>query len=210
MTASRTTAVTTAKRTAAAAADELRAGIDRLPASGPPPVMTARQQAAAAVSVVTAALEADPTTAERAQRDLDLIGEILRRLAPLTRQAAKAIEREHLDDAVDADAIARLGLINPDAPAEMQAIAGRLAELAERIPGQVLPDWDTPRRWRELSADRMPDPRELGSIADELRRAIAPALNVPHPADAAVRLAELAAAIELSADTGTTEPPAAT
>jgi hypothetical protein len=50
---------------------------------------------------------------------------------------------------------------------------------------------------RELSASRMPDERELAEIADRLRRAVAPALDLPYPDPEAVRLAALAGQIAL-------------
>ncbi len=54
------------------------------------------------------------------------------------------------------------------------------------------PDWDSPARIRELSASRMPDEHELAEIADRLRRAVAPALDLAYPDPEAVRLAKLA------------------
>ena len=93
------------------AAAELRALADRVPANGPPVVTLARQRAADGAEAAAAALGADPTLAERQQRDLDLLAEILRRLAPLARQAATQLDRQRLA-AAGADA-AHLGRTNP-------------------------------------------------------------------------------------------------
>ena len=77
-------------------AAELRALADRMPAGGSPVVALAQQRAAAAVEAVTAALGADPTLAERQQRDLDVLAEILRRLTPLARQVVHHQDHQRL------------------------------------------------------------------------------------------------------------------
>jgi len=87
---------------------------------------------------------------------------------------------------------AHLGRTNPLAPEELDAVSGRCPVIAARIAAAVLPDWDSPRRVRELSASRLPGAHELAEIADRLRRAVAPALDLPHPAPEALRLAALA------------------
>jgi hypothetical protein len=171
-------------------AGELRALAARVPADGAPPASLAPQRAADAAEAVAAALGTDPTLAERQQRNLDLLYELLRRLAPLARQAAAELERQRLA-AAGADT-AHLGRRNPLAPEELDAVSGRCPVIAARIAAAVLPDWDSPRRVRELSASRLPRAHELAEIADRLRRAVAPALDLPHPAPEAVRLAALA------------------
>jgi len=57
------------------------------------------------------------------------------------------------------------------------------------------PDWESPALVRELSASWMPDEHELADIADRLRRAVAPALDLAYPDPEAVRLANLAGQI---------------
>jgi hypothetical protein len=168
-------------------AEELRALADRVPAGGPAMTGPARQRAADAAE---AALTADPTLAERQQRWLDLLAELLRRLTPLARQAAAALESERLSAA--GESTAHLGRINPLATEELDAVSARCPELAAQVAAAAWPDWDSPQRIRELSASRMPDEHELAEIAGRLRRAVAPALDLAHPAPEAVRLAELA------------------
>jgi hypothetical protein len=67
--------------------------------------------------------------------------------------------------------------------------------IAARITAAVLPDWDSPRRVREISAGRLPGAHELTEIADMLRHAVARALDLPYPDPEAVRLAALAGQI---------------
>ena len=172
------------------AAAGLRALADRVPAGGLPAVTRARQRAAGAVDAVAAALGTDPTVAERQQRWLDVLAELLRRLTPLTRQALVAIESECLSAA--GASTAHLGRINPLAAEELDAVSARCAELAAQVAAAAWPDWNTPKRGRELSASRMPDEHELAEIAGRLRRAVAPALDLPCPDPEAVRLAVLA------------------
>jgi hypothetical protein len=175
---------------AARAVAELRALADRVPAGDSPPASLARHRAAGAIKAVAAALAADPTLAERQQRWLDVLAELLRRLTPLARQAAAAIESERLS-AAGASTV-HLGRINPLAAEELDAVSARCAELAAQVAAEAWPDWDTPLRWRELSASRMPDEHELTEIAERLRRAVASALDLAHPDPEAVRLAKLA------------------
>jgi hypothetical protein len=177
-------------QSAALLSAELRALAERLPAGGAPVVALARQRAADAVTAAAAALGADPTIAERQQRRLDVLAELLRRLAPLARQVLHQHDHQRLTAA--GAATAHLGRINPLAPEELDAVSQRCTELAGQITAAVLTDWNTPRRIRELSASRMPGEHELAEIADRLRRAIAPALALPCPDPEAVRLAELA------------------
>ncbi|MGH3192031.1 MAG: hypothetical protein ACRDOL_33255 [Streptosporangiaceae bacterium] len=171
-------------------AEELRALADRVPAGGPPAVALARQRAAGAAEAVTAALSTDPTLAERHQRWLDVLAELLRRLTPLARQAAAAIESERLSAA--GASTAHLGHVNPLSAEELDAVSARCQELAAQVATAAWPDWNTPLRVRELSASRMPDEHELAEIADRLRRAVAPALDLAYPGPEAVRLAKLA------------------
>ena len=171
-------------------AEELLALAERVPADGPPAVTLARQRAASAAEAVTAALSTDPALAERQQRWLDVLAELLRRLTPLARQAAAAIESEQL--AAAGASTAHLGRINPLAAEELDAVSARCPELAAQVAAEAWPDWDSPARIRSLSASRMPDERELAEIADRLRRAVAPALDLAYPDPEAVRLAKLA------------------
>jgi hypothetical protein len=71
-------------------------------------------------------------------------------------------------------------------------VSGRCTVVSARITAAVLPDWDSPRRVRELSASRLPGAHELAEIAERLRRAVTPALDLPYPDPEAVRLAALA------------------
>lgn len=170
-------------------AAELRALAGRVPADSPPAAL-ARQRAAAAVDAVAAALAVDPTLAERQQRWLDVLGELLRRLTPLARQVSVAAESERL--AAAGKTTCHLGRINPQAARELDDVSARCQELAAQVTAEAWPDWQSPARTRELSASRMPDEQELAEIADRLRRAVAPALDLAHPDPEAVRLAALA------------------
>lgn len=188
----------TLKDEASAIAGELRGQATRIIADSPP-AAAARQHADTAVDAVTAALAADPTLAERQQRNLDLIRELLRRLPHLARQASAELKRRRLDAAGASSA--HLGLTNRAAPDEVIPVAERLAVIADQVTSATWPDWDTPRRRRELSAMRLPGTWQLARIADELRRAIAPALATGCPDPEAVRLAAVADAIHPAADT---------
>lgn len=177
-----------------AAAAALAAGLialaDQVPANDLPVLGLARQRAADAAATAAAAIGADPTLAERHQRELDVLGELLRRLTPLTRQATSELERRR---AAAADAsTARPGRTSPVAPEELDAVSQRCTEIAAQLTAAVLPDWNTPRRIRELSASRMPGGYELADIAARLRLAVAPALDLSCPDPEAVRLADLA------------------
>jgi hypothetical protein len=183
----------TASGNAQKTAAELRALADRVPAAGPPAVTRARQRAAAAARSAAAALDADPTLAERQQRWIDVLAELLRRLTPLARQASVAIESERLSAA--GAGTAHLGRVNPLAAEELDAVSARCTELAEQVAAAAWPDWDSPRRILELSSGRMPGEHELAEIADALRHAVAPALALPYPDPEAVRLAALAGQI---------------
>jgi hypothetical protein len=168
-------------------AADLRALADRIPADRSP---LARQRAADAVEAVAAALAADPTLAERQQGWLDVLSELLRRLTPLARQVSAAIESERLVAA--GMSTAHLGRVNPLAAKELDAVSARCTELAAQVAAEAWPDWDSPGRWRELSARRMPGEHELAEIASRLRRAVAAALDLAHPDPEAIRLAALA------------------
>ena len=171
-------------------AEELRALAERVPADGPPAVTLARQRAVGAAEAVAAALTADPTLAERQQRWLDVLAELLRRLTPLARQASAATECVRLSAA--GASTAHLGLINPLAAEELDAVSARCPELAAQVAAAAWPDWNTPLRIRELSSSRMPGEHELAEIAAQLRRAVASALDLAYPDPEAVRLTKLA------------------
>lgn len=76
---------------------------------------------------------------------------------------------------------AHLGRTSPTAAEELVAVSSRCAEFAETITAAALYDWDSPQRLRELSASRMPTAHEVAEIASRLYRAVAPALDLPHP-----------------------------
>ena len=183
---------------------ELRALAERVPADGPSAVTLARQRGTGAAEAVTAALSADPTLAERQQRWLDVLAELLRRLTPLARQVAVALESEQL--AAAGASTAHLGRINPLAAEELDAVSARCTELAAQVASAVWPDWESPARVSELSAARMPDDHELAEIADRLRRAVAPALDLAYPDPDAVRLAKLADQIAKRTERGSAAP----
>jgi hypothetical protein len=131
------------------AAAELRALAERVPADGPPAVIRARQRAAGAAETVTTALSTDPTLAERQQRWLDVLAELLRWLTPLARQVSVAIESERL--AANGESTAHLGRVNPLAAEELDAVSAR-----------SWPDWESPARVRQ------PDARQaLGSAPEQ-------------------------------------------
>ena len=169
---------------------DLRERAERIPVDSPEPLLTARQRGLDAAKAVDAALAADPTVAERAMRDIDVLGEVMRRLVPLARAAGYELERRTGAD------VSHHGRINPAAPEELQAISERCTVIAARITAAVLPDWDMPERIRELSASRMPGDERLAEIADELRRAVAPALGLRCPDPEAVRLLAVADQID--------------
>lgn len=180
---------------------ELETKARRLPVDGAPVVQTARKRALAAVETVAAAVAVDPTLpeADRCGRDVALLDEILRQLAALARQAETELRRRRLvAEAATATQVARLGRTNPLAPDEVAALSARAVEVAERISSEAWPDWNTPERIHERSVNLLPDDHELEQIADRLRRAVKPALNMPHPAAEAVRLAALADQITLT------------
>jgi hypothetical protein len=184
-------------RAAARVVAELRALADRMAAGDSPPASVARQRAAGATEVVAAALAADPTLAERQQRWLGVLAELLRRLTPLARQVAVSAESERLSAA--GASTAHLGRINPLAAEELDAVLARCTELAAQVAAAAWPDWESPARVRELSSRRMPHESVLAEIADTLRRAVAPALALPYPDPEAVRLAALAEQIAAQA-----------
>jgi septal ring factor EnvC (AmiA/AmiB activator) len=157
-----------------------------VPAGDSPPASLARQRAVGAAEAVAAALTADPTLAERQQRRLDVLAELLRRLTPLARQVTVAIESERL--AAAGASTVHLGRINRLAAEELDAVSARCTELAAQVATAAWPDWESPVRIRELSSSRMPDEHELAEIADMLRRAVAPALDLPYPDPEATRL----------------------
>lgn len=173
----------------------LRDKAHRLPAEGSDVVREARKRALQAVETAAAAVGVDPTLVEtdRELRDFDLLGEILRQLRPLARQAETELERRTLMSSPDsAEKVARLGRTARDAPDELDALSKRCVEIADRIRASALPDWNTPKRILERSERLLPSQWVLEDIADRLRRAVRASLDLPYPADEAVRLAALA------------------
>ncbi|WP_116025874.1 hypothetical protein [Thermomonospora umbrina] len=129
-------------------------------------------------------MKTDPTIAGEVARarPLDLAGETLRQLRPLARQAAGELNRRELAALPGREReIARLGRTNPQAPDELEAMSRRLLTLADEIRDDALPDWNTPRRIRERSTRLLPDVGRLAEIADALREAVRPALEVAPP-----------------------------
>ena len=111
-------------------AEELRALAERVPADGPPAGTLARQRAVGAAEAVAAALTADPTLAERQQRWLDVLAELLRRLTPL---AARPRRRPSACACPPpGPSTVHLGRINPLAAEELDAVSARCPELAGR------------------------------------------------------------------------------
>ncbi|GAA4522599.1 hypothetical protein GCM10023191_102080 [Actinoallomurus oryzae] len=181
--------------------DELREKAAQLPADGAPVVQRARGRAEEAVEILTAALDVDPTLVEpdRCLRDVDLVRELLRQLQPLARQAEVELERRRLAaDPATAHQTGRLGRTNPHALEELEALSRRCVEIAERIAGAALPDWNTPQRIRERSERLLPSAAELEEIADRLRHAVRASLDLPYPAPEAERLAALADQITIA------------
>jgi hypothetical protein len=170
-------------------AAELRSLAGRVPGYSPPASL-ARQRAVAAAESVVAALSADPTLAERQARWLYVLSELMRRLGPLARQASVALESDRL--AAAGASTAHLGLVNSAAVEELDHVSVRCTELAGQVTSAAWADWDSPGRGLELSVSRLPEARDLAQIADMLRHAVAPALDLPYPAPEAIRLAALA------------------
>lgn len=172
---------------------ELRETAMKVP-GGEPTLDNARARARRAAEIVSAAVEVDPTLRDLDRcRDIDLCAEILRQLRPLARQAAQAIEYERLTSAgASMREFARLGRINPLALEELDVLSKRAVEIAQRVADAALPDWNTPTRIRERSERLLPAPRFIADLADQLRSAVQPAIELSHPAAAAVRLAALA------------------
>lgn len=177
--------------------------ITGLPASDEPGIQQARQRAEEALDTLTTALNTDPTLTERHIRDIDLIGELLRQIKPLARQAELELRRQQMEaESTPADVIARrLGRTNPNAPTELDALSNRLPELAAQVRAAAWPDWRSADRVRELSELRLPHPETVEYIADQLRNAVRSSLELEHPAAEAVRLAALADQICLHDDT---------
>ncbi|MEU3625696.1 hypothetical protein [Amycolatopsis coloradensis] len=76
----------------------------------------------------------------------------------------------------------------------------RAVEIAEHVAVEALPDWNTPRRIRERSQRLLPDPDFLAGLADQLREAVRPALELDHPPPAATHLAALAGQLHAAAE----------
>lgn len=190
------------QRLTTAVIEELRAKAAGIPAGGPPVVQRAHQRAVGAVELVETAVRLDPTLPEkdRCQRDLDLIAEILRQLKPLARQAIAHLERQRLIAAGAGEReIGRLGRTNPAAPAELDAMSERCADIACRVSASAWPDWNTPERARERSRNLLPSSGKLEEIAERLRYVIEESLSLAHPDPEAVLLAELADQITAAA-----------
>jgi hypothetical protein len=186
--------------------EELRERAARLPADGVPVVQRAYQRGMEAVDILAAALHVDPTLADgdRCRRDIDLLQELLRQMRSLARQTEDEVARHRLAaDPATAHQAGRLGRTNPNAPDELDALSRRTVEVAQRVAGAALPDWRTPQRVRERSARLLPSAHVLEEIADDLRGAVKPALDLSHPDPEAVRLAALADQI---ADTARARP----
>lgn len=171
----------------------LRTAADRLP-TGEPIFQTARAQVLQAANVVAGGLQVDPTLVDddRAGRDLDVLAELLRQLKPLARQAKLTIEHERLvEDSAPHD-IAWPRRLSKQAPEEFAALAAHLIVVAQRIADAAQPDWNTVTRIRERSERRLPSPETITELADRVRAAVQPALDLAYPAPAAVRIADLA------------------
>lgn len=155
-----------------------------------------------AANIVSAAVGVDPTLLDP-DHDIEVFAELLRQLHPLARQAVQMVEHGRLT-AADAPAhdLARLGRINPLAPAELDALSKHLAVLANRVRTAALPDWNTSRRIRERSERLLPSSHFLTDLADQLAAAVGPAAALPYPAATAIRLAALAEQLRDVADSG--------
>ncbi|MFK0250191.1 CGNR zinc finger domain-containing protein [Amycolatopsis azurea] len=168
---------------------------DELP-GGEPVLDRARARGRRAVEIAAGAVEIDPTLLQESSGrgwGLEILAELLRQLRPLARQAALALEHARLIDAgAPPESFRRIGRINPLAPDELDALSERAVEIAEGLAAKALPDWNTPRRIRERSQRLLPEPAFLAELADQLRRAVRPALELDYPAPAATRLAALA------------------
>jgi hypothetical protein len=186
----------TERRCLVSVVDRLRSKAGQLPAQGDPVVVTARRRALAAVDVVTQALAVDPTLAEpdRQARGFDMITELLRQLVPLARQAALLIESRRLQQLGGPEAElarARLGLVNPVAVDELQALTDRLTCFAAELSAAAWPDWDSPERRMQRALALMPHPVDVADVADQLRALLAPSLALA-PVPQALRLQALA------------------
>lgn len=169
---------------------------------GAPVLERARDRARHAAEIVSGAVEVDPTLLDcDRSRDIDVCVEIVRQLKPLARQAALTLEHARLTEAgASPEEFARIGRVNPVALDELEALSGRVVVLAERVAAAALPDWDTPKRIRERSERLLPSPDFVTRLADELAEAVRPAVGLPYPAAAAVRLAALADQLRAAAD----------
>jgi hypothetical protein len=172
----------------------LRAAAERLPAVGVPIVRHARGRALDAVAVVAAAIGTDPTlpAPDRAGRALDVVAEILRQLHPLARQADKELQRRYQTSEHGPGHPAARRRTRRTAPEEMEEMLQRLHALADEIAADAQPDWDAPARVRERSHRLLPPPGTLAYIADQLREAVRPSLELAWPDPQARRLAALA------------------
>ncbi|MFI6744168.1 hypothetical protein ACIBI9_65885 [Nonomuraea sp. NPDC050451] len=119
---------------------------------------------------------------------------MLRQLVPLARQAALLIESQRLQQLGGPEAElarARLGLVNPVAVDELQALTDRLTCFAAELSAAAWPDWDSPERRMQRAIGLMPDPEDVAHLADQLRTLLAPSLALA-PVPQALRLQALA------------------
>jgi hypothetical protein len=202
MAAAEMTSAQTVEQLATNTAHDLHQAITRLPEAETLLVQQAHRRATQAAHAAAAALTTDPTLTDD-WRDLDLLAEIVRQLAPLTPQAENELRRRALiEQSTSTQEITALGSTNPDAPQWLDAMSNRAVEVAQRIAAAARPDWNTAGRIRERSARLLPTQRLLEEIADRLRHAVAPALALSHPTPQALRLANLADQITAMPEAG--------
>lgn len=161
--------------------DSLRDQASRLPQG------SAARAAESALAVLVAAEKVDPTLLDwdREARKADLLAELFRQLRPLARQAAEELERR-------AGTLPDGRVTAKNSPEDLEMLTRRAVAIAKEIAAAADPDWNTPSAIRRRSEQRLPCATELHEIADELRRAVQPALELEYPAEEAVRLAALA------------------
>lgn len=168
------------------------------------------ERVARALANAAQALEEDPTLCLDFQtpRRVDLVAELVRQLGSLTRQTALLAQAERLEQDADLTgterrrALARLGKLNPTAPAQVDYLAGRAEEITAELVAQAAPGRDTPERRRTLAGAHL-DRRALAEAAALLRRAVADAAAIaPDLPEVAAVLAAAKAAEHAAAPTG--------
>lgn len=171
-------------------ADSIRSSAARIQGSA------FRARAEEAAALIAEAMAVDPTLGDvdREMRRCDLLAELMRQLGPLSRQAALLQEARRLDGITgeEADmARLRIGRVNLLAQEETDALLDRLDFLAAELRAAAWPDWDSPARRTQRALATLPGEGRLETIAEELRRAVAPSLaHAPTPE--AMRLLALA------------------